>query len=39
MTFIGELDLYILNFALITIILKEQDARTIYKFRPYKFAF
>jgi hypothetical protein len=30
----GELDLYRLNFALITIIPKEQDARTMNKFMP-----
>jgi hypothetical protein len=30
----GNLDLYRLNFALITIIPKEKDARTMNKFRP-----
>jgi hypothetical protein len=30
----GELDLYRLNFALITIIPKEKDARTMNKYRP-----
>jgi hypothetical protein len=30
----GELDLYRLNFALITVIPKEKDARTMNKFRP-----
>jgi hypothetical protein len=30
----GELDLYRLNFALITVIPKEQDARTMNKFMP-----
>jgi hypothetical protein len=30
----GELDLYRLNFALITVIPKEKDARTLNKFRP-----
>jgi hypothetical protein len=39
MTFIGELDLYILNFSLITIILKEQDGRTMNKFRPISLLF
>jgi hypothetical protein len=32
--FCGRLDLYRLNFALITIIPKEKDARTMSKFRP-----
>jgi hypothetical protein len=32
--FEGKLDLYRLNFALITIIPKEKDARTMSKFRP-----
>jgi hypothetical protein len=30
----GELDLYRLNFALITVIPMEKDARTMNKFRP-----
>jgi hypothetical protein len=30
----GELDIYRLNFALITVIPKEKDARTMNKFRP-----
>jgi hypothetical protein len=30
----GELDLYRLNFALITVIPKEKDARPMNKFRP-----
>jgi hypothetical protein len=30
----GELDLFRLNFSLLTLIPKEQDARTIQKFRP-----
>jgi hypothetical protein len=30
----GELDLYRLNFVLITVIPKERDARTMNKFRP-----
>jgi hypothetical protein len=30
----GELDIYRLNFALITIIPKENEARTIKKYRP-----
>jgi hypothetical protein len=30
----GRLDLYRLNFALVTLILKEQDARIMNKFRP-----
>jgi hypothetical protein len=32
--FRGELDLYRLNFVLITVISKEKDARTMNKFRP-----
>lgn len=32
--FAGKLDLYRLNFALLTIIPKEQDARNMKKFRP-----
>jgi hypothetical protein len=30
----GELDLFRLNFSLLTLIPKEQDAKTIQKFRP-----
>jgi hypothetical protein len=30
----GRLDIYRLNFALITVIPKEQDARTMNKYRP-----